>query len=119
MRILVGKIIALVLLVSLLLGLFVTGIKELRPEKHQVEIPDYKPWSQEVLDIAASLPVQEGGRIKPLETRASYAMLQMRGDRRLTIIGKDEREGENRPHGVDDGSFLSPRGGGTAAELPG
>lgn len=89
MRILVGKIIALILLVFLLLGLFFMGIKELRPEAHQVEIPDYEPWSEEIVEVGASLPVQEGGRIKPLETRASYAMLQMRGDRRLTIIGKD------------------------------
>ncbi len=89
MRIFVGKIIALILLVSLLLGLFLMGVKELRPEKHQVEISDYQPWSEEVVELAASLPVQEGGRIKPLETRASYAMLQMRGDRRITIIGQD------------------------------
>ena len=89
MRIFIGKIVALVLLVSLLLGLFMMGIKELRPESQKVEIPEYTPWSEEVVELAASLPVQEGGRIKPLETRASYALLQMRGDRRLTIIGKD------------------------------
>ena len=85
MRIFIGKIVALVLLVSLLLGLFFMGIKELRPEKYQVEISDYEPWSEEIIEVAASLPVQEGGRIKPLETRANYAMLQMRGDRRITI----------------------------------
>ena len=63
MRIFIGKIVALVLLVSLLLGLFFMGIKELRPEKYQVEISDYEPWSEEIIEVAASLPVQEGGRI--------------------------------------------------------
>lgn len=115
MRILVGKIIALVLLVSLLLGLFFMGIKELRPERHQVEVPDYKPWSKEVIDVAASLPVQEGGRIKPLETRASYAMLQMRGDRRLTIIGKDEQKIKIGPVEWMMDLFFRPE---LAAQLP-
>ncbi|MGJ8724036.1 MAG: cytochrome c biogenesis protein [Roseibacillus sp.] len=115
MRILVGKIIALVLLVTLLLGLFFMGIKELRPEKHQVEIPDYKPWSEEVLKVAESLPVQEGGRIKPLETRASYAMLQMRGDRRLTIIGQGGEKVKIGPVEWMMDVFFRPE---IAAELP-
>ena len=115
MRILVGKIVALVLLVTLLLGLFMMGIKELRPEKHQVEVPDYKPWSKEVIDVAASLPVQEGGRIKPLETRASYAMLQMRGDRRMTIIGQDGKKVKIGPVAWMMDLFFRPE---VAAQLP-
>ncbi len=92
MRIFIGKIVALILLLVLLLGLFFMGIKELRPESHIVEIPEYEPWSEELIEVAAGLPVQEGGRIKPLETRASFAMLQLRGDRRITIIGKGEEK---------------------------
>ena len=88
MRILIGKIIALVLLVVLLLGLFSKGVVGLKADSYKVEITDYKPWSEEVVELAASLPVQEGGRIKPLETRANFAMLQMRGDRRMTILGE-------------------------------
>lgn len=115
MRIFIGKIIALVLLVFLLLGLFFMGIKELRPEKHQVEIPDYEPWSEEVLAVAASLPVQEGGRIKPLETRASFAMLQMRGDRRMTIIGRDGEKVTIGPVAWMMDLFFRPE---VAAKLP-
>ena len=91
------------------------GIKELRPGKHQVEIPDYKPWSKEVLDVAASLPVQEGGRIKPLQTRASYAMLQMRGDRRITIVGKDGKKVKIGPTAWMMDLFFRPE---VAAQLP-
>lgn len=115
MRIFIGKIVALVLLVSLLLGLFFMGIKELRPEKYQVEISDYEPWSEEIIEVAASLPVQEGGRIKPLETRANYAMLQMRGDRRITIIGKDEEKVKIGPVEWLMDIFFRPE---VAAKLP-
>ncbi|MBL9087920.1 MAG: cytochrome c biogenesis protein CcsA [Planctomycetia bacterium] len=33
------------------------------------------PWSDEVLDLAARLPVQDGGRVKPLDTFATYTLL--------------------------------------------
>ena len=59
MRFTAGKIIALVLLVSLLLGLFMMGVKELRPDSQKVEIEDYTPWSEEVIEVFGSLPVQE------------------------------------------------------------
>ncbi|WP_411847660.1 cytochrome c biogenesis protein CcsA [Roseibacillus persicicus] len=115
MRVVVGKIIALVLLVGLLLGLFFKGVEELKPQKNVVSIPEYAPWSEEVIDLAASLPVQEGGRIKPLETRASYAMLQMRGDRRITIEGKGGEKVRVGPTAWMLDIFFRPE---IAAELP-
>jgi len=33
------------------------------------------PWSAEVLDLAARVPVQDGGRVKPLDTFATYTLL--------------------------------------------
>ncbi|MFO0932360.1 MAG: cytochrome c biogenesis protein CcsA [Planctomycetota bacterium] len=33
------------------------------------------PWGDEVLDLAARLPVQDGGRVKPLDTFATYTLL--------------------------------------------
>ena len=36
-----------------------------------------QPWPEEVVEIAARLPVQEQGRIKPLSTMASFALLRM------------------------------------------
>lgn len=88
----VSRWIAFSLLLTLLLGLFVASLKELRPEKRLILVEEYEPWSREVLEVAASLPLQEGGRIKPLETRASFAMLQIHGDRRIKIEnGEGER----------------------------
>ncbi len=51
--------------------------------------PDQAPalrreaWAPEVLKLAASIPVQDGGRVKPLDTFASFAMLKMNGKRRV------------------------------------
>ena len=115
MRFTAGKIIALVLLVSLLLGLFMMGVKELRPDSQKVEIEDYTPWSEEVIEVFGSLPVQEGGRIKPLETRAGYALLQMRGDRKMKIIGKGEEKITVEPVAWMLDVFFRPE---LAAQLP-
>lgn len=80
-----AKWFAFVLLLSLILGLFVLGIKQLSPAGRVVTVAGYEVWPDEIVEVAGSLPVQEGGRIKPLETRANFAMLQMRGDRKIKI----------------------------------
>jgi ABC-type transport system involved in cytochrome c biogenesis permease subunit len=82
-----GRTIAFFLCLALILGLFLLAVKEMRPEKVLVEIPDYDPWSEEVLAVAREIPVQAGGRVKPFETYADYMMLSMRGDRGMTIRG--------------------------------
>ena len=40
-----------------------------------------EPWSDEIVELFATLPVQDGGRVKPLDTYAQFAMLQMNGKR--------------------------------------
>lgn len=37
------------------------------------------PWSDEALDLARTLPIQEGGRIKPLSTYARFTLIATRG----------------------------------------
>lgn len=41
-------------------------------------------WDAETLDLFASLPVQDGGRIKPLDTYAQFTMLRLNGKRSFT-----------------------------------
>ena len=48
--------------------------------QHQAE-PRSEPWSREILDLAQTLPVQEGGRIKPLDTFAQFTLLRLNGKR--------------------------------------
>jgi ABC-type transport system involved in cytochrome c biogenesis permease subunit len=42
-------------------------------------------WQAETLDLAGKLPVQEGGRIKPLATFAAFKMLKLHGKRRMRV----------------------------------
>jgi ABC-type transport system involved in cytochrome c biogenesis permease subunit len=39
------------------------------------------PWSEEAVAAAEVLPIQDGGRIKPLHTYASYLLLRLNGKR--------------------------------------
>ena len=39
------------------------------------------PWSDEVVELFATLPVQDGGRVKPLDTYAGFRLLRLNGKR--------------------------------------
>ena len=45
--------------------------------------PRSQPWPREVVDLAKSLPLQDGGRIKPLDTYAQFTLLRLNGKRTL------------------------------------
>jgi len=61
--------------------------KSLEPLPRHLE--GYVPWSADTIAVAESIPVQEGGRIKPLSTMAGFAMYQIHGNRELEIDIKD------------------------------
>ena len=46
-------------------------------------------WSEDVLDLAGSLPVQDDGRVKPLATFARYTFLTFSGSTSLKREGRD------------------------------
>jgi ABC-type transport system involved in cytochrome c biogenesis permease subunit len=48
------------------------------------EAPAAPAWPEEVLALAATLPVQDGGRVKPLDTYAQFLMLRINGKRSFT-----------------------------------
>lgn len=56
-----------------------------------VEIDGYKAWAPEVVEAAKKIPVQNGGRIKPFETRARFMMMEYNGSKTITI-----RDGEGK-----------------------
>lgn len=61
------------------------------PEDHRV-VEGYVPWDKETLGIAESIPVQDGGRIKPLTTYAGFTMLRLYGARSMMLKpGEDEK----------------------------
>ncbi len=43
------------------------------------------PWDEETLNAAATLPVQEGGRVMPLQSYAGFSLLAMNGKRSLRL----------------------------------
>jgi ABC-type transport system involved in cytochrome c biogenesis permease subunit len=46
--------------------------------------PSERPaWSEEVIETFAQLPVQDGGRVKPLDTYAAFRLLRFNGKRTL------------------------------------
>ncbi|MCH2103023.1 MAG: cytochrome c biogenesis protein CcsA [Planctomycetes bacterium] len=46
-------------------------------------------WTEETLELASTLPVQHGGRVKPLSTYAGFQLLRMNGKRTVkTITGE-------------------------------
>ncbi|MBK7876031.1 MAG: cytochrome c biogenesis protein CcsA [Planctomycetes bacterium] len=42
-----------------------------------------EPWSEHALELAGRLPLQDGGRVKPLSTYASFTLLRLSGKRSL------------------------------------
>ena len=50
------------------------------------------PWSKEIVDLAARLPVQDGGRVKPLHTYASYLLLRLNHKRSVKTPSGEKLE---------------------------
>ena len=48
------------------------------------------PWSEDALELASILPVQDGGRVKPFSTLAGFKLLKLNGKRSLEIPGGEE-----------------------------
>ncbi len=57
-----------------------------------VEPSSHAPWTARTLELFGSLPVQDGGRIKPLSTFAGFTMLRLNGKRTLTTFDDQKQE---------------------------
>ncbi len=64
---------------AVLFGLVGFGIRGAIPENEVRELSGYSPWSKEVVEVASAIPVQDGGRVKPLATYARFKMLSFHG----------------------------------------
>ncbi|MDA7881569.1 cytochrome c biogenesis protein CcsA [Akkermansiaceae bacterium] len=79
-----------------LLGEFILiamGIKGSVAPTEVRKISGYTPWSEEVIEVARDIPVQDGGRIKPFSTFARFQMLSFHGAVKMKIEagGKERR----------------------------
>jgi ABC-type transport system involved in cytochrome c biogenesis permease subunit len=81
----VGRWIAAVLAILLLLGIFVQLAIDNRPKGDVRQIQGYTAWEDSTLKVASAIPVQDGGRTKPLSTYAGFKMLGLHGARSMKI----------------------------------
>ena len=54
-------------------------------------IKDYTAWPAACVAVAETLPVQDGGRVKPLATYAGFNMLAIYGSRSMSVAGNDAK----------------------------
>lgn len=78
-------------------GLFASGIyatyKDVTPPDELHLVAAYTPWDAETLKHAELIPVQDGGRIKPMSSYASFTMLRLYGARSMKIVAEEGGEG--------------------------
>ena len=88
-----GRWIAAALAMLGLAAVLYNVVMDNMPKGDVRKVEGYVPWSADTLTVAETLPVQDGGRIKPLSTYAGFTMLSLHGARSMEIEGND---GEHR-----------------------
>lgn len=67
-------------------------IRDVLPPKDVRLVEGYTPWEKETLLLTEDLPVQDGGRIKPLTTYAGFTMLRLYGARSMALKATEDGE---------------------------
>jgi ABC-type transport system involved in cytochrome c biogenesis permease subunit len=83
----IGRWIAAGLALALLLAVFANVVVDNMPQGEARQIEGYAAWPDETLKIAESIPLQDGGRVKPLSAYAGFTMLGLHGARSMEIEG--------------------------------
>jgi ABC-type transport system involved in cytochrome c biogenesis permease subunit len=82
-----GRWIAAGLALIAFTAVFSNLVKDNMPAGDVRKIVGYTPLPKATLQIAETIPVQEGGRIKPLSTFAGFTMLSFHGARSMEVQG--------------------------------
>ena len=83
----IGRWIAAVLATLLLVAVAYQMVKDNMPKGDVRQVEGYTPWEKATLEAAETIPVQNGGRIKPLSTFAGFTMLGLHGARSMKVEG--------------------------------
>ncbi|MEO5716823.1 MAG: cytochrome c biogenesis protein CcsA [Luteolibacter sp.] len=94
---LAGRWAAAVLVIVGLAAILYNVVVDNMPKGDVRKVEHYTPWTQETIDIAETIPVQNGGRIKPLSTYAGFTMLGCHGARSMEIQGDDGKTIKLKP----------------------
>ena len=92
-----GKWVVAVLAAGALAVVFVNMLIDNRPKGDPQKVEGYVPWEKESVEVVESLPLQDGGRIKPFSTFAGFKMLQLHGARSMKVLGKGGEEYKIKP----------------------
>ena len=92
-----GRWIAAVLVIASLAAVLYNAVADNTPKGDVRKIADYTPWTPETIEVAETIPIQNGGRIKPLSTYAGFSMLGFHGARSMEIEGKDGKTIKLKP----------------------
>jgi ABC-type transport system involved in cytochrome c biogenesis permease subunit len=92
-----GRWIAATIAMAGLALVFYQLVADNMPKGDVRKVEGYVPWSQETLVAAETLPVQDGGRIKPLSTYAGFTMLGLHGARSMKIADASGKEHRIKP----------------------
>ncbi len=93
----IGRWIAAVLAVLVLGAVFYNVVVDNMPKGEVRQVEGYSAWEKETLKVAETVPVQNGGRIKPLSTFAGFTMLGLHGARSMKIEGSDGKKFTIKP----------------------
>lgn len=89
-----GRRIAAVIIAIGVCVAFYNMLVDMMPKGELRSVEGYVPWSKETLLEVETLPLQDGGRIKPFGTYAGFAMLSLHGARSMKLadaVGKEYR----------------------------
>lgn len=83
-------------------GVFIAMVVAVAGIQAAVEIdtsesfPSYTAWDKEAVDLFSALPVQDGGRIKPMDSIARFALFRMHQVRGMRFVLKDAKTGKTQ-----------------------
>ena len=76
--------------ILLFVGVLAVVARDASPPDDVRVVEGYEPWDAETLEMAESIPVQDGGRIKPLTTYAGFTMLRLYGARSMEVKSTED-----------------------------
>jgi ABC-type transport system involved in cytochrome c biogenesis permease subunit len=76
---------------TVLLSLLALPLPLAGAAQHEHALPERtEPWTAKTLEMAARLPIQDQGRIKPFSTYAGFTLLRLNGKRAVETPPRDE-----------------------------
>jgi ABC-type transport system involved in cytochrome c biogenesis permease subunit len=93
----VGRWIAGALALFVLVVIFINLVIDNTPKGEVRKVAGYIPWTDDTLKVAETIPIQNGGRIKPLSTFGGFTMLGLHGARSMKIEGDRGKEFTIKP----------------------